>query len=197
MISENRQAIRINDQLVISWRPTNNAHLVGDNIHEVMALSVNRELNNLIANIPEQASTLRKIALLLNHKIDLTADKPGTRRYGPSLTRVNISTTGLAFDWHTAVSAGDQIRLTVTLPPASERLTLTANVLDCSSSSDKGPYRVRCRFVAGQEQKLAMVEQYIDYTQGRIQTKISASNPNGDHAARLGREPPATLLHYR
>jgi hypothetical protein len=197
MISENRQAIRVNDQIVTSWRPANNAQLVGDNVHEIMTLSVNRELNNLIANLPEQASALRKIALLLNHKIDLTADKHNTGRYGPSLTRVNISTTGLAFDWHTTIGAGDQIRLTITLPPANERLTLTANVLDCSKVSDKSPYRVRCRFVAGQEQKLAGVEQYIDYTQSRIQAESSASNTDGDHTARLGREAPASLLHYR
>jgi hypothetical protein len=197
MISENRQAIRVNDQLVMSWRPSNNAQLADDNVQEIMAFSVNRELTNVIAKLPEQASALRKIALLLNHKIDLAADKPSTSRYGPSLTRVNISTKGLAFDWHMPIGAGDQIRLTLTLPPAHERLTLTANVLDCSRGSEKNPYRVRCRFVAGQEQKLAMVEQYVDYAQSRIEAKVSAINPDGDYAERAGRETPASLLHYR
>ena len=197
MISENRQAIRISDQLVISWRPTDNSQLVGVNLHEIMALTVNRELNNLIADLPEQAGALRKIALLLNHKIDLITDKRGTGLYGPSLTRVNLSTAGVAFDWHAAINAGHQIRLTFTLPPANERLTLTANVLDCSSLSSNKPYRVRCRFVAGQEKKLALVEQYINYTQSHIQTKASAINPRSNYPTRLDQKAPASLLHYR
>jgi len=197
MISEHRQAIRVTDHLVVSWRPANNAQLLSKNVDDITALSVNRELDNLIAGLPDQADTLRKIAQLISYKIDLIADTNRATLYGPSLTRANISTTGMAFDWHTAITAGDQIRLTVTLPPENGRLSLLANVLDCSGLSSSQRYRVRCRFVAGQEQKLTRIHRYVDYLQSfprtHAVTNISAAAPDSHSRGDL-RE---SLLQYR
>ena len=197
MISEHRQAMRVTDQLVVSWRPVNNALLVNDNIHEIMSLSVNRELNNLISDLPEEASALRRVALLLNHKMDLIADTRAGSLYGPSLARVNISATGIAFDWHTAIPAGDQIRLTVTLPPTNERLTLTANVLDCASKPDAPHHSVRCRFVAAQEQKLTLINDYIEHRQRQARGSSSTDRAMRGYAHPMPADSQASLLHYR
>jgi hypothetical protein len=197
MINENRQAIRVNSHLVVSWRPLNNGQLITDDIQNIMTLSVNRELNALLEGLASPTSGLRDILLRLNHKIDLIAETHHARLlYGPALTRVNVSGTGIAFDWHDAIAAGQQIRLTITLPPSLEKVTLAAKVLDCTHQPSKDNHLVRCHFLAGQQEKIATMDGYIDHVHKHAMATRSkgdqaTSRPTAEHSAG------ASLAHYR
>lgn len=197
MINENRHAIRVNSHLVLSWRPLNNGQLIADNIQNIMALSVNRELNALLADLANPISGLREILLRLNHKIDLIAETHGARLlYGPALTRVSVSRTGIAFDWYDAIAAGQQIRVTMTLPRSLEKVTLAAKVLDCTNRPSTNNHLVRCHFLEGQQEKIATIDGYIDDAQKHAMATRSRGGQVTNRPT-TGRSAGANVTHYR
>lgn len=163
MIVEHRDYVRVDDRLVVSWRPVESQAPVDDELRDIMIMSVNRQINDMMAVVETEHPQLAKLLMHLNHKIDLLADQRADASYGPSLVRVNISRTGMAFDWKTDVAIGSDIRIWLTLPPENTKLMVRATVLACDRTGDRGRPRVRCQFHNKQVEALDAISSYIDY----------------------------------
>jgi len=206
MIVEHRKYLRVDDRLVISWRPFNNEALAVDDLKEVMLLGVNREINELISSLSVASPEIAQVLLHLNHKLELMNDRGDDSRYGPSLARLNISRAGVGFEWRGVITVGSPIRLSLTLPPENQKLTLAAEVLACNpvnKGDPSGNHKVRCRFLPNQDAKLELVSSYIDYahsmgtTKHRLKAPIgSASEPSDKQTSGLKQEP-SKLMDYR
>lgn len=191
MIVEQRQSIRVDDRIVVAWRPADNAELVAYDVREVMLMSVNREINTMISELGNEAPDISRVLVQLNHKLDLLADSSGQSIYGPSLTRINISRSGIAFEWGSEIDVDAIIRITLTLPPNHIKLSIAAKVLACDRMANAERFRIRGIFEARQDEKINAVDDYISFveTMQLEQNKLVA--PGGD------KPDSAELLHYR
>lgn len=187
MIVEQRQSIRVDDRLVIAWRPADNAELVAYDVRELMLMSVNREINGMIAELGNNSPEISRILVQLNHKLDLLADSSGQSIYGPSLTRLNLSQSGIAFEWGSEIEAGAVIRVTLTLPPNHTKLTIATHILACDRLPNGERYRVRGIFEARQDEKIKAIDSYIDYAQDmqKDQNRLVAPDDKKDSAGML------------
>ncbi len=163
MIVEHRDYVRVDDRLVVSWRPVESQAPVDDELRDIMIMSVNRQINDMMAVVETEHPQLAKLLMHLNHKIDLLANQSADANYGPSLVRVNISRTGMAFDWKTDVAVGSDIRIWLTLPPENTKVMVRATVLACDHTGDRGRPRVRCQFHSQQVDAFDAISSYIDY----------------------------------
>jgi len=185
MIVEHRKYFRVDDRLVISWRPFNNEALAVDDLKEVMLLSVNREINDLISSLSSSSPEVAQVLTHINHKVELMNDRGRDSLYGPSLARLNLSRAGIAFEWRGVIPVGSPIRLSLTFPPNNAKLTLAAEVLACEPMEEAGSdgyNKIRCRFIPTQEDKLEAVSNYIDYTQKMGNAKNRLRAPVGSEA---------------
>ncbi len=203
MIIEHREHMRIDDRLLIAWRPSKSENLLTHNVGDITLLSMNREIQYGIAALHDQEPSVAKLLEQINHKLDLIADDTSSSIYGPSLRRVNLSYSGLAFEWNSAISQKSDIRLTLTLPPENRKLAIIAHVLSCEPTNTGGRYLIRCRFEQGDRTAQATLMQYIDYTvtMRNESNRLSAPVHMGLAPASAPEEQPlnepAALLKYR
>ena len=185
IVVEHRQYMRVDDRLVVSWRPVDSSQLVAEDVRDLMLLSTNREINASIESISSHEPAIAQLLLQLNHKLDLLADARKPASYGPCLTRTNLSRAGIAFEWKGALPASTTLRISITLPPENKKATLVAEVVDCLAVGDSGRFKVRCSFPANQQDRLDAIERYIDYTlQMRAEHNRLVAPVNDDAFAR-------------
>lgn len=203
MIVEHRKYMRVDDRLVISWRPADSEELVADDLRDVMLMTVNREINDMISGLAKDSPEVAQILLHLNHKLELLSDQSRENIYGPSLVRLNMSRSGIAFEWRGEFKPGSRIRLSITLPPENTKLTIAAEVLACDSTGNQRS-RVRCFFVPGQDNKVEALGAYIDYIQAMRHSKSQLhaplpgeARPAVPHDVRSSATDPAALTDYR
>ena len=170
MIVEHREYMRVDDRLVVSWRPAQSEELQVDDLRDVMLMTVNREINEMIHSLTNKSPDVAQVLLHLNHKLELLSDQGRESQFGPSLVRLNISRTGLAFEWCSDITTGQRIRLSLTLPPENYKLTLMAEVLACELMVGSR-YRIRCRFLPDQDSRIEALAEYLDYAQDMRTTK--------------------------
>ena len=203
MIVEHREHLRVNDRLIIAWRPASSDDLAAQSARDVMLLKTNQTilqgLNTVQQSDPITARALERI----NHKLDLVADDSEASVFGPSLSRVNLSCSGLAFEWSVQLLSGLPIRLTLTLPPANRQITLNATVLEPESTRISSRPVVRCQFTKGQDDRLQVVERYIDYMQmindekNPLIAPNSAGTADNSHDKQTRTSDATGLFHFR
>ncbi len=176
MIVEHRKYMRVDDRLVISWRPSDSGELVVDDLRDVMLMTVNREINDMINSLTDKSPDVAQVLLHLNHKLELLSDSSRESHFGPSLVRLNLSRSGVAFEWRSDIEPGQKIRLSMTLPPENHKLTVQAEVLACERM-ENGRSRIRCRFLPGQDARVEVLGAYLDYTQDMRQPKNRLQAP--------------------
>ena len=71
MIIEKRRHVRVDDRLVISWRPADAGDISIEDTRDVMRASVNRNIHQLLAELNDSLPEVAKVLLQLNHKLDL------------------------------------------------------------------------------------------------------------------------------
>jgi len=164
MIIEKRRHIRVDDRLIVSWRPANSDEIAFEDTRDLMRASVNRNIHQQLAQLSDSAPDVAKVLLQLNHKLDLIADNAQGSRYGPHLTELNISQSGIAFEWRDSLPVDQPVRLTISLPPDNERVHVTAQVLECRPRGGTERVIVRCMFLPDQEEATEVIKRYVDYT---------------------------------
>lgn len=162
MIVEHRDYMRVDDRLVISWRPAEGKMPEDYELRDVMIMSVNRQINDMMAAVESTQPAIAKLLMQLNHKIDLLSEHAQDAGHGPNLVRVNISRAGMAFDWKTSIDINQNIRIWITLPPENTKVMVRAAVLACEDIDGNGRCRVRCQFSDGQDEALDYISHYID-----------------------------------
>jgi len=160
---EKRRHLRIDDRLMFSWRPVDEEHLEVEDTREAMRTSVNREIHQLITALSETSPEVVKVLLQLNHKLDLIADHNNESLYGPSLISLNVSQSGVAFEWHDPIAEGLLVQLTLTIPPDNFRLHLIATVVECIQRESDSTFVVRCILPSDQPRELGLLKDYIEY----------------------------------
>lgn len=203
MIVEHRKYMRVDDRLVISWRPTDSTQLVVDDVRDVMLMSVNREINSMIAGVGETLPDVAQVLMHLNHKLDLLNDRSAHNLYGPALTRLNVSRSGIAFEWRGEFEKGSTVRLSITLPPENEKLHIAAEVLACEPMGG-GRHRVRCRFAPAQEDRIEEIGRYVDHVHEMRDERNRLQAPAAGELVAFGRsandtrdDAPVALVDYR
>ena len=183
MIVEHREHLRVNDRLIIAWRPASSNDLAAQSARDVMLLKTNQTILQGLSTVQQSDPITARALERINHKLDLVADDSEASVFGPSLSRVNLSCSGLAFEWSVQLLSGLPIRLTLTLPPANRQITFNATVLEPESTQTSSRPIVRCQFTKGQDDRLRVVQRYIDYMQmiRDEKNKLVAPN-NGDTA---------------
>ena len=164
-VIEKRRHIRVDDRLVLSWRDVDADDLSGDETREIMRASVNQEIHRLITALSDTSPDVVKVLQQLNLKLDLIADQNNENQYGPSLTALNLSQSGIAFEWRDALPANKSIQLTLTLPPDNIRLKLNVDILECLDRDDGQRAIVRCIFRQDQSRALQILAQYLAYSE--------------------------------
>ena len=172
MIVEKRRHIRVDDRLVMSWRPVGADSMDIEDTRDVMRASVNREIHRLLNDLSQSAPDVAKILQQLNHKLDLIADNGHENRYGPNLTPLNISQSGVAFEWRDSLPTDQPIRLTINLPPDNLHLHIKAHVVECRPRTDSQRVVVRCVFLPDQERATDLINNYINF----VESMASAPN---------------------
>lgn len=201
MIVEHRKYLRVDDRLVLSWRPADNDHIEVDDLRDLMLMTVNREINQMIASLGDHSADVAQILLHLNHKIDLLTDQRSENHYGPSLTRINVSRSGLAFEWRSAITLGSIIRVSMALPPDNTKVTLSAQILACDDFGANRS-RVRCRFLPGQDDRIDQIGRYVDHMHQTREHRSRLKAPLSDDIINLrdydsARSSEPALVDYR
>ena len=190
IVVEKRRHMRVDDRLVISWRPIDASDIEIDDTRDVMRASVNREIHRLINELSATSPDVVKVLTQLNHKLDLIADQGNESFYGPSLVPINISQSGIAFEWQDAIPSDQPIRLTLNLPLDNIRLNIVANVLECTTRAEGSKHVVRCVFHADQARASDILVRYIDYTQRMQEEENRLVAPDADDSG-------PTITDYR
>ena len=180
MIIEKRRHVRVDDRLVVSWRPGDAGDINIEDTRDVMRASVNRDIHQLLAELTDSVPEVAKVLLQLNHKLDLIADSAQGSRYGPHLTPLNISQSGIAFEWQEGLPVEQPIRLTLNLPPDNVRVHVLAHVLECRPRSDTQRVIVRCVFLPDQDRVVELIKTYVSYTQAMAEGANKLVAPERD-----------------
>ena len=162
---EKRRHLRIDDRLMVRWRPVDEEHLKVDDTRDAMRASVNREIHQLITALSETSPEVVKVLLQLNHKLDLIADHNSESLYGPRLISLNVSQSGVAFEWHDSIAEELLVQLTLTIPPDNIRVHLIATVVECIQRESNNTFVVRCILHKEQPKELGLLKDYIEYIQ--------------------------------
>ena len=172
--NERRRYFRINDTIGLSYSlldaaandTASSAQDVGITASHVLA-KIDRELNGLINVLWRENPTTAKVLGLLNRKIEVLTDEIiGEEREvierDQRDTKVNISGCGIAFNCDERLTAGQVLRLYITLKPANTHLVIDGQVVACEANADHPdhPFHLRISFT---EEETAAQEALIQH----------------------------------
>lgn len=169
MLIDRRNQIRVSGEFPLSWRVNSlgggaeGSVSPGDEGVGAQLRVVERELNVMLARLSGHSPEVATVLERLNHKVDLVSQLVRERMPPSMLCSLDLSQTGIGFDWPSEVQPGSRLLVNVLLPTSIEAVELAVVVLACSPHG--GACRVHCRFEAGQRHSLEKISEYIDWMQ--------------------------------
>lgn len=179
MLVDRRNQIRVSGEFPLSWRVNSLGASVGGDValgDEGVAAqlqAVERELDVMLARLSGHSPEVATVLERLNHKVDLVSQLVRERMPPSMLCSLDLSQTGIGFDWPAEVQPGSRLLVNVLLPTSIEAVELAVVVLACSAHG--GACRVHCRFEAGQRHSLDKVAEYIDWVQRPVEAHGSGA----------------------
>ena len=191
MSDNQRDFYRIQDRLLMSWRP---ADIEPVSESESALLAINRELEEELLELNEDAPETARVLTLLNRKIELlvSSDEEGsgvTTNLGGFCDKahvdVSLSGSGMGYFSLTNAEEGAAVEVMLNLESIDVEITVRMIIIESRVSADaENPgFWLRGRFVEDQDKQVDAIVAHVNqrqFEQLQRRTQTSGAQTNED-----------------
>jgi hypothetical protein len=190
MNENQRDFYRIQDRLLMSWRQTD----LEPSSEEVTALlAVNREIEEELLDLNEDAPEIARVLVLLNRKIELLmsnsddeSDKPANLGgfSDKDYVDVSLSGSGMGYFSRTNVEEGTPVEVMLNLESIEIEITVRMVIIESRVSADaENPgYWLRGRFMEDQDKQVDAIVAHVNQRQfEQLQRRSQMNAPQSEN----------------